>query len=92
MARRDDDASEDAPGENASIDWQAHYFDPRLNRESVSRPFTSKEGALRHACDLIHRKCAVRFIEGPDRQRIQPPAIAAWCKANRTAERPKDPA
>ena len=34
------------------MNWIAHYFDRRLNRDSISRAFASKEDALREACDL----------------------------------------
>jgi hypothetical protein len=45
---------------------------------------------LRNACDLMRRQCDVRYIEGPERERVNAPEIYAWCKAHRTAERPKD--
>ncbi|TMJ32824.1 MAG: hypothetical protein E6G88_02300 [Alphaproteobacteria bacterium] len=74
------------------MDWVVHYFDRKLNRETVSRQYSAKEGALRSACDLMRRQCDVRYIEGPERERVNAPEIYAWCKANRTAERPKDSA
>src|SRR5262245_48235578 len=43
--------------------WTTHYFDRRLNRDSVSRAFASKEDALRQARDLMRQNCVVRFIE-----------------------------
>jgi hypothetical protein len=75
-----------------AMDWVVHYFDRKLNRETVSREYSAKEGALRSACDLMRRQCDVRYIEGPERERVQAPEIYAWCKAHRTAERPKDSA
>ena len=48
------------------MSWTAHYFGRRLNSEGVGRACASKEDALRLACDLIHRKCIVRFITGPN--------------------------
>jgi len=41
------------------MSWTAHYFDPRLNRDAVTRAFGSKDDALA-ACDLIRRHCAFR--------------------------------
>jgi len=75
-----------------AMDWVVHYFDRKLNRETVSREYSSKEGALRNACDLMRRQCEVRYIEGPERERVEAPVIYAWCKTHRTAERPKDSA
>ncbi len=72
--------------------FDRHYFDRKLNRETVSREYSSKEGALRNACDLMRRQCEVRYIEGPERERVEAPVIYAWCKTHRTAERPKDSA
>jgi|GEM_PF-1483761 len=72
------------------MDWVVHYFDRKLNRETVSREYSAKDGALRSACDLMRRQCDVRYIEGPERERVNAPEIYAWCKAHRTAERPKD--
>jgi hypothetical protein len=46
------------------MSWTSHYFDPRLNRETVTRACTSQEEALRLACDLIRRNCRVYFIQG----------------------------
>ena len=53
------------------MDWVVHYFDRKLNRESVSRKHSSKDGALRHACDLLRQQCDVRYVEGPERQRVR---------------------
>jgi hypothetical protein len=68
--------------------WTAHYFDPQLNRDAVTRGFGSKDDALTAACDLIHRKCMVHFIQGPENEKIHAAAITAWCKAHKTRERP----
>jgi hypothetical protein len=73
------------------MDWVVHYFDRKLNRESISREHPSRDRALRNACDLLRQQCEVRYIEGPQQARVDAPTIYAWCKANRTAERPKDP-
>jgi hypothetical protein len=81
---------QDRAGQEMAMDWVVHYFDRKLNRETVSREHSSKHGALRNACDLMRRQCDVRYIEGPERERVDAPEIYAWCKANRTAERPKD--
>ena len=51
------------------MSWTAHYFDPRLNRDAVTRAFGSKDDALLAACDLIRRKCIVRFVHGPDSEK-----------------------
>jgi hypothetical protein len=71
--------------------WTAHYFDRRLNRNAVTRAFGSKDDALREARDLMHRKCVVYFIQGPDNENINAVEIAAWCKAHKTRERPAPP-
>ena len=73
------------------MDWVVHYFDHKLHREAVSREHSSKHGALRNACDLLRRRCKVRYIEGPEHQRVEAPAIYAWCISNRTGDRPKNP-
>ena len=46
------------------MSWTAHYFDRRLNADSLTRPCTTKEDALRLACDLMRRDCQVQFIQG----------------------------
>ena len=71
------------------MSWTAHYFDPRLNRVAVSRVFASKEDALRQACDLMLRKCVVRFVTGPNEERFDAVAITKWCKGHRTALKPQ---
>src|SRR3979411_1166058 len=58
-----------------SMSWTAHYYDRRLNRVAVSRVFASKEDALRQACDLMMRKCVVRFVAGPNDERLDAVAI-----------------
>jgi hypothetical protein len=58
--------------------WTAHYFDPRLNREGVSRAFSSQEDAMRLA--LMRQTCVVHFVEGPNGEKIDAVAITAWCK------------
>jgi hypothetical protein len=37
------------------MDWVVHYFDRKLNRESISREHPSRDRALRNACDLLRR-------------------------------------
>jgi hypothetical protein len=73
------------------MSWIAHYYDPRLNRAAVSRVFASKEDALRQACDLMLRKCVIRFIAGPNDQKLDAVAIMKWCKGHRTALKPPVP-
>jgi hypothetical protein len=46
--------------------------------------FSSKEDALRQACDLMQRKCVMRFVEGPNDEKIDAIAIVKWCKRHRT--------
>jgi hypothetical protein len=60
--------------------WTAHYFDPRSNREAVSRAFSSQEDAMHQACFLMRQTCVVHFVEGPNGERIDAVAITAWCK------------
>ena len=62
------------------MNWIAHYLDRRLSRDSISRAFASKEDALREACDLTRGSCVVHFIQGPNDEKIDAVAIAAWCK------------
>ena len=68
--------------------WTVHYFDRRLNRETTSRAFASKEEALRHACDLIKRDCRVSHLACPSGERIEAVEIASWCKGHRTVKNP----
>jgi hypothetical protein len=70
------------------MSWTAHYFDRRLNKEGVSRACASKEDALRLACDLVHRNCIVRYVEGPNNEKIDAVEITSWCKQHPTRERP----
>jgi len=73
------------------MNWTAHYFDRRLNSDSVSRAFASKEDALRQACDLMQRNCVVRFVKGPNDEKIDAVAITAWCKRRPTRKQPPPP-
>ena len=68
------------------MSWTAHYFDRRLNADSLTRPCTTKEDALRLACDLMRRDCQVQFIQGPGNVKVHP-EIARWCKAHPTSDR-----
>jgi hypothetical protein len=70
------------------MSWTAHYFDRRLNREGVSRACASKEDALRLACDLVRQNCIVRYVEGPNDEKIDAVEITPWCKRHPTRERP----
>jgi hypothetical protein len=70
-----------------STSWRVHYFDPRLNRDSVTRPCDSPETALRLACDLMRRACQVNFIQGPENEKIDAVAVVDWCKAHPTRDR-----
>jgi hypothetical protein len=58
------------------MSWTPHYFDPTLNRDEVTRPCTTKEDALRLACDLMRRQCRVEFIQGPGSERVHAVEIA----------------
>jgi hypothetical protein len=69
--------------------WIAHYFDPRLNREGVSRAFASQEGALRQACALMRQNCIVHYIQGPNDEKIDAVEITRWCKGHPLRERPE---
>ena len=71
------------------MNWTAHYFDRRLNSDSVSRAFASKEDALRQACDLMRRNCIVHFVKGPNDEKIDAVAITAWCKRRPTRKDPR---
>jgi hypothetical protein len=73
------------------MNWTAHYFDRRLNSDSVSRAFASKEDALRQACDLMRRNCVVHFVKGPNDEKIDAVAITAWCKRRPTRKQPPPP-
>jgi hypothetical protein len=63
-----------------TMTWTAHYFDPRSNREGVSRAFSSQEDAMRQACFLMRQSCLVHFVKGPNGEKIDAVAITAWCK------------
>jgi hypothetical protein len=73
------------------MNWIVHYFDRRLNSDSVSRAFASKEDALRQARDLTRQNCVVRFIKGPNDEKIDAVAITAWCKGRPTRKDPPPP-
>ena len=73
------------------MSWTAHYFDPRLNRDAVTRAFGSKDDALRAACDLVARKCTVHSVQGTDNEKLDAVAIMKWCKGHRTALKPPVP-
>jgi hypothetical protein len=51
-------------GYSCAMTWTAYYFDPRLNRDTASRAFGSKDDALRAACDLMRRGCPSAFHPG----------------------------
>jgi hypothetical protein len=70
------------------MSWTAHYFNPTLNADVVTRPCSTKEDALRLACDLMRRQCRVEFIQGPGNVKVHAIEIAKWCKAHPTIERP----
>ena len=69
------------------MSWIAHYFDPKLNANATTRPCSTKEDALRLACDLMRRRCRVEFIQGPEDVKINAVEIANWCKVNPTNDR-----
>jgi hypothetical protein len=62
--------------EGGDVTWTAHYFDPRLNASAITRPCSTKEEALRLACDLMRRQCRVEFIAGPESVKIHAVEIA----------------
>ena len=74
--------------EGQRMTWTAHYFDRRLNLEAVTRAFGSKDDALREARDLMHRKCIVHFVQGPDNEKIGAAEITAWCKKHQSPRNP----
>ena len=69
--------------------WTVHYFNSRLNRDEVSREFSSEQDAMYKACDLM-RKAGMRvdMVKGPKGEQVRHAAIVAWCKAHRTPETP----
>ena len=69
--------------------WTTHYFDRRLNRDSVSRAFASKEDALRQARDLMRQNCVVRFIKGPNDEKIDAVAITRGARVVRLGKIPR---
>jgi hypothetical protein len=68
------------------MSWTSHYFDPKLNANVVTRPCTTKEDAVRLACDLLRQQCRVDFIKGTDVMMIHAVEIAKWCKAHPTSD------
>jgi hypothetical protein len=71
------------------MDWTAHYFDRRLNRDGISRAFASKEDALREACHLMRQNCRVHLVKGPNDETIDAVAITAWCKRHTMRKEPR---
>jgi hypothetical protein len=69
------------------MSWTAHYFDPKLNANVTTRPCTTKEDALRLACDLMRRQCRVEFIQGDEGVTIHALEIAKWCRAHPVHDR-----
>jgi hypothetical protein len=69
------------------MSWPAHYYNPKLNANAITRPCITKEEALRLACDLMHRECRVEFIQGPGKVKIHAVEIADWCKAHPARDR-----
>jgi hypothetical protein len=69
------------------MSWTAHYFDPKLNANCTTRPCTTKEDALRLACDLMRRQCRVEFIQGDEGVTIHAAEIAKWCKTHPVHDR-----
>jgi hypothetical protein len=74
-------------GEAYDMSWIAHYYDPKLNANALTRPCTTKEDALRLACDLMRRQCRVEFIQGPEDVKIHAVEIARWCRAHPSNDR-----
>jgi hypothetical protein len=60
-----------------STNWFAHFFDQQ--REVKSIPYPTKEEALEQACALLVR-CEVRYIKGPNNERIEEPTIRKLCE------------
>jgi hypothetical protein len=48
-----------------------------LNSDVVTRAFGSKGDALLASCDLVRRKYIVRFVQGPDNEKIDAVAVIA---------------
>ncbi len=69
------------------MSWTAHYVD-RQKSDVVSRAHATKEGALRNACDLAQQNCIVKYVQGPNNERIGHAEIAVWCKTHKNAARP----
>jgi hypothetical protein len=64
--------------------WTVHFFNRRLNREAVSRPFSLKDDALRHACDLMQKSHSIiHYVQGSDGERLTAAAVVAWRKGGR---------
>jgi CspA family cold shock protein len=53
----------------ARHDLDRHYFDPRSNREGMSRAFSSQEDAMRQACFLMRQTCVVHLRRRPERRK-----------------------
>ena len=68
------------------MNWTAHYFDRRLNRDAVTRSCATKEDAFRLACGLMRRECRVDFIMGPENEKVRAAEITKWCKAHPTGD------
>jgi hypothetical protein len=69
--------------------WTAHYFDPRSNREGVSRAFSPHEDAMRQACFLMRQTCVVHFVEGPNGERSTLWRSQHGARSTRYAEPPQ---
>ena len=80
--------SRDAHLEAIAGIWTVHYFDNRLNRVQISREFTSEEGAMHQACDLMREGMRVDGVRGPEDRRIGEAELVAWCKRHRSPQTP----
>jgi hypothetical protein len=71
----------------SGMGWATHYFDPRLNRNEVTRSCATKEDALRLACDLMRRECRVQFVQGPGDEKVHAVEITRWCRGHPSRDR-----
>ena len=64
--------------------WTVHFFNRRVNRDAISRPFGLKDHALRYASDLMQKSNSIiHFVQGSDGERITAAAVVAWRKGGR---------
>lgn len=64
------------------MSWKLYTSDTNVAPPLVShQPYTTREEALRAACDVTATRVQVLHIEGPARERMEADEIGKWCQS-----------